>query len=117
MFSQEGSRHKFPKFNEFTNMKKKINMKLGMKFTNHNVFKDALKHYAIENGIDFAYVRNESQIITVHCKRNCSWRIHASQTREEKCFQIKTWYNVDHNDCGRSNHNTKANARWLAKKY
>ena len=49
-----GGRKKFPKFNQFTDIKKKIKLKAGMKFASSKVFREALKQYAIENGIDFA---------------------------------------------------------------
>ncbi|XP_057429827.1 uncharacterized protein LOC130722946 [Lotus japonicus] len=116
---EEDGEHKkkFPEFNQFIDIQKKIKLEVGMKFSNHKVFREAVQQYGIENGIDFLWVKSESKRITIKCKKGCGWRMHASHNEAENSFQIKTWTNIEHKDCGWSNKNTKASAKWLSLKY
>ena len=86
----------YPEFNEKTDMKRPITLKIGMKFADFRVYKVALKQYCIEQGIYYNYIINEAARITVVCKRNCGWRIHASKTQDGTAFQIKTFTSPEH---------------------
>ena len=65
-------------------------LKIGMKFSNAQVFRQAMKEWNVQNGYDIKYIRNENKRITAFCKVECGWRIHASPMQGEKTFQIKS---------------------------
>lgn len=67
----------FPEFNEDTDMDRP-DLKVGMMFSSGKVFRAALREHAIRNGTDFKFLKNEGNRVTVKCKNDCGWRLHAS---------------------------------------
>ncbi|KAF7820809.1 uncharacterized protein G2W53_026264 [Senna tora] len=113
---EANKRPRFKSFNEVTDFKKPINLEVGLKFANHQIYRQALKQYCIENGIVFKYKKNENKRITVICKKNCGWRIHAAKTHDGEAFQVKTFKGKDHN-CGWEKDNRWVTSKWLAEKF
>ena len=97
-------------------MKKKFQLQVGMNFSTFKVCRKALQQYIIENGIDYKYIKNEPARITMVCKNECGWRIHASKSSDGQSYQIKTWNHKDHN-CGWVRDNKKVNSTWLIEQY
>ncbi|KAF7808338.1 Glycoside hydrolase, family 47 [Senna tora] len=50
-------RSRFKSFNEATDFKRPINLEVGLKFANHQIYYQTLKQYCIENEIVFKYKR------------------------------------------------------------
>ncbi|KAF7811832.1 putative Mutator transposable element [Senna tora] len=114
--NEANKRPRFKSFNEVIDFKRPINLEVGLKFTNHQIYQQALKQYCIENGIVFKYKKNENKRITVICQKNCDWRIHAAKTHDEEAFQVKTFKGKDYN-CGWERDNRWVTSKWLADKY
>lgn len=104
----------YPEFNEDLDMVKP-ELKVGMKFTNAQVFREALREWSVQNGYDIKYKRKENARITALGKNDCGWRIHASPMEREKTFQIKSLNPI--HKCGRSYNNHLVTSRYLSKKY
>ena len=102
-------------FNEKIDMTRPIMLDVGMKFANFKVFSDALKKYALENGIDYTYKSNEKVGITAICKRQCGWRIHASLDREKTYLIVQSFKNKEHSYCGVETNNKKVNTTYFNK--
>ena len=50
---------RFPEFNQFIDMRRKVRLSISMKLVTHKVFREALRQYVIENGTDFHFLRDE----------------------------------------------------------
>ncbi|XP_028087465.1 uncharacterized protein LOC114288176 [Camellia sinensis] len=80
---------RFAEFKEDVDMVK-LELKVGMRFRNAQVFRNALKEWQVQQGYDLKWVRNENKRITAVCKQECGFRIHASPMQNESTFQIKS---------------------------
>ena len=108
---------KYHEFNPVTNFDKKIQLRVRMKFTNFKVYREALKEYEIQQGINYTFINNKAARITVKCKGGCRWKVHASKNKDDLAFQIKTLDNLEHKKCGWQYQNTRVDAKWLASKF
>ncbi|KAL7238405.1 hypothetical protein ACSBR2_004493 [Camellia fascicularis] len=78
---------------------------MGQRFAQEVVeFWDALSKYSIDSGLDFDFVKNDKDRVTVHCKRRvdlgCLWSVHARLKNSSKAFVIKQFDDV--HSCGSS---------------
>ncbi|KAL7258495.1 hypothetical protein ACSBR1_004596 [Camellia fascicularis] len=78
---------------------------VGQRFAQEVVeFWDALSKYSIDSGLDFDFVKNDKDRVTVHCKRRvdlgCLWSVHARLKNSSKAFVIKQFDDV--HSCGSS---------------
>ena len=64
-------------FNEVTNMFKPV-LKVGLKFSTAQVFRNALREWNVQHGFDIKFTKNEGKRVTAICINECGWRIHAS---------------------------------------
>ncbi|XP_077215829.1 uncharacterized protein LOC143850465 [Tasmannia lanceolata] len=101
-------------FNENVDMQKPV-LVVGMIFSSPQVFRAALKEYAIQHGFDYMFVKNETSRVTAICKSKCGWRIHASPMQMGEGFQIKSY--VPTHKCPRSYQNHQVTSSWLSSKY
>ena len=102
------------KFNAKSDMRNVV-LKKEIKFPNANVFKAALREYAIKIPIDIKFKLNERTKISVHCKNGCRWGCYASQISGELTFQIKTL--TDDCTCPKSFKNSQATLAYVAKRF
>ncbi|CAI9266035.1 unnamed protein product [Lactuca saligna] len=77
---------------------------LGMRFSNPMELKNCLTNYAVKNGYNLYFEKNDSQRLLVRCcKENknpsCPFRLWASWMSSERSFQIKSL--VDEHNCSR----------------
>ncbi|CAI9282734.1 unnamed protein product [Lactuca saligna] len=77
---------------------------LGMRFSNPMELKNCLTNYAVKNGYNLYFEKNDSQRLLVRCcKQNknpsCPFRLWASWMSSERSFQIKSL--VDEHNCSR----------------
>ncbi|KAJ1416598.1 Transposase, MuDR, plant [Sesbania bispinosa] len=106
---------KWPEFNEKTDLHDEVELMKGMKFDSNVTFRKALIEWTIKRGYDIKYIHNDKSRVTAICKDGCGWRIHASQTQNNLCFQIKS-FNPIH-QCGRHYENKRVTTKWVANKY
>ncbi|KAK3043713.1 hypothetical protein RJ639_001909 [Escallonia herrerae] len=120
--SDEDLAPRYPEFNEKTSWEGETcpDLFVGMKFSNPQVFRQALKLHCVR-GYDFVYKKNENRRITDVCKYwdkehgECQWRVHASPIGGEQTFQIKTMFQI--HTCGRDFDNHLVNSRYIAEHY
>ncbi|KAK9284475.1 hypothetical protein L1049_023648 [Liquidambar formosana] len=89
---------------------------LGTIFVTAQDFRDLVREVAIRKGYDLFFIKNDGDRITVRCRDNCGWKVHASYVKEKEKFQLKTLRHPKHS-CSRLRKNDQAKAGWLAKKY
>lgn len=67
---------------------------IGMRFANPAALKMLLSNYAVANGYDLWFERNDKERLLVNCCKGkepkCPFRLWASWVKDEKTFQIKT---------------------------
>ncbi|GKU99547.1 hypothetical protein SLEP1_g12382 [Rubroshorea leprosula] len=87
---------------------------VGMKFTNCDEFKEAIRTYAVLKGCVLEWLKNDatSQRLPCTCPF-CKWYISASFSKKDECFRIVS-YSRTHN-CIKKQENPMANAVWLAR--
>ncbi|KAG5540565.1 hypothetical protein RHGRI_020696 [Rhododendron griersonianum] len=115
MNSDEEGKVEFPEFFEDRDMERP-DLQKGMMFANATVFRAALRKHAIQNGTKFVFLKNEGDRVTVKCKNECGWRVHASFFQDTKAFQIKSLLNHPC-QCPRVYKFGHANSAWLARTY
>ncbi|KAJ9700953.1 hypothetical protein PVL29_006333 [Vitis rotundifolia] len=84
-------------------------------FTSATELQVVVREYAIKNGRNVKFVKNEKDKVRVVCSIGCPWVVYAAQVRDEKTFQLRT-YNVEHT-CGRVFKNNNLTSRYLCKKH
>ncbi|KAJ9702962.1 hypothetical protein PVL29_004634 [Vitis rotundifolia] len=77
---------------------------VGLLFTSATKFGVAMREYAIKNGRNMKFIKNEKDKV-----------VYATQVRDEKTFQVMT-YNVEHT-CGRVFKNYNITSRYLCNKF
>jgi len=116
----EGEHHprrarRYPEWMPKRDLKEKVQLSVGLKFSNPTKFKKALQVFAVQNSFDYKYQHNEKTRVSAFCKKNCPWRIHTSWSNCKSFFQIKTFHS-NHN-CGSHYHNKRASIPWAANRY
>ncbi|XP_062107681.1 uncharacterized protein LOC133818676 [Humulus lupulus] len=91
--------------------------KLGLSFASGEIFKQAAREYAIQNGKDiFFFQKNDPHRIRAQCKGvNCPWVCFASKIDGTPTFVVKTY--VSEHKCARKNTKRFATSKWLSQKY
>ncbi|KAF4390297.1 hypothetical protein F8388_019952 [Cannabis sativa] len=94
----------------------KVKFEKGLAFQSGSQFKDAMREYAIQNGKDIFFKKNEPTKVRAKCGGvNCPWELYASKIDDTPTFVVKT-FNETH-QCPRINTNRFATGKWLGKKY
>ncbi|KAF4400284.1 hypothetical protein G4B88_019493 [Cannabis sativa] len=94
----------------------KVKFEKGLVFQSRSQFKDAVREYAIQNGKDIFFKKNEPTRVRAKCGGvNCPWELYASKIDDTPTFVVKT-FNETH-QCPRINTNRFATGKWLTKKY
>lgn len=107
-------KRKHLEFNPKTDIKN-VEFSVGMKFTNHREFKEAVKQYAIGKKYNVWFSKNARDKIQVKCAEGCPWNLWASVLKHENTFTVKSYNNV--HKCTNKQKNRQVNARFLAKHY
>ncbi|KAK8971983.1 hypothetical protein V6N11_041919 [Hibiscus sabdariffa] len=76
---------------------------LGLRFEDHKQFKEAVRKYAIANGVALRFKKSEPKRVRVCYKVGCPWSLFASIDKRYDCFLVKTYYPV--HKCVRTNKN------------
>ena len=72
---------KLPRFQEFRSESdmRHVTFKLGLSFPNPKIFKEAIREYAIREGKDIYFKKDEEKHVRAECKdKGCSWVYYAS---------------------------------------
>ncbi|KAK8481497.1 hypothetical protein V6N11_074125 [Hibiscus sabdariffa] len=78
--------------------------KLGLRFEDNKLFKEAVRKYAIAKGVALRFKKSEPKRVRVCCKVGCPWSLFATMDKMYDCFVVKTYYPV--HKCVRTNENT-----------
>ncbi|KAF4400221.1 hypothetical protein G4B88_019430 [Cannabis sativa] len=106
---------KLPEFRPETDMGKAI-FDLGLSFASGKLFKQAIREYALREGKDIFFKKNDPHRVRAQCKGvNCRWMCYAFKIDDSPTFVIKS-YEAEHKCC-RTNSNRWATAQWLSAKY
>jgi hypothetical protein len=88
---------------------------VGTEFLSLNQFKDAMKEWALLNGRDIRYVKNDKLRCRMKCNgESCEWMAFVSKVGCEETYRLKT-YPGDHT-CGRTFKGYLASSSWVAEK-
>ncbi|KAB1213964.1 hypothetical protein CJ030_MR5G017227 [Morella rubra] len=109
-------RRRYPEFVESKDIKRRIQLDVGLKFRDPKQFKKAPKIYSLKNGFDYKFVKSDKLRVRCACKKEgCGWRIYAAYMNRREAFQIKT-FNSRH-ECGNHYYNKRADVDWIAHHY
>ncbi|XP_017406413.1 uncharacterized protein LOC108319702 [Vigna angularis] len=90
---------------------------VGTYFADKQDFVDAIKTYAIENGRNIKYIKNDKQRIRLKCmgaKGDCPWMAYCAYMEAIHTWQLRTI--VDNHRCSREHKLRLLNAKWLNKR-
>ncbi|RYR26660.1 hypothetical protein Ahy_B02g060938 isoform A [Arachis hypogaea] len=107
---------RYPRYNE-ADMSVDYEFRLGTEFKSIAEFKEAIKEYALLNGRDIRYVKNDQVRCRVKCKGlggECPWMAFASKVGKSGCVRLKTLKSK--HTCGRNYSGRLASSNWIAKK-
>ncbi|RYR48329.1 hypothetical protein Ahy_A07g034348 [Arachis hypogaea] len=109
-------KRRYPKYNE-AEMSREYVFKVGLEFKSLGQFKDAIREYALLNGRDIRYIKNDKVRCRVGCrgkKGKCRWMAFTSKVGGSDCFRLKT-LNGKHT-CGRDYSGRLASSSWVSQK-
>lgn len=90
-------------------------LKLKMKFTSIQVFREAVREYNLKRGKDIRFKKNERRKCIVVCRDDkCGYRVYARRMEDEDSFQIRSLQ--PKHVCGRKYKNSIVNSTWIANK-
>lgn len=113
--SDEDGKTRYPEYRRETDLGK-VMFKTGMLFCTAKEFREAVREYAIKQGKDIKFVKNETTRVRAICAaKSCPWYILGSLTQKGEAFQVKS-FESEHK-CVRAFNIRHANSKWLASKY
>lgn len=81
-------------------------------FSSMKVYRETLRQYLIDKGIQVKYVKNDKEKVIVICKKKCTWRIHRSKFSSSLSFPIKSIRGVPHK-CPQVLKNSTSSTKWI----
>ncbi|XP_052728479.1 uncharacterized protein LOC128195279 [Vigna angularis] len=90
---------------------------VGTYFADKQDFVDVIKTYAIENGRNIKYIKNDKKRIRLKCmgaKGECPWMAYCAYMEAIHTWQLRTI--VDNHRCSREHKLRLLNAKWLSKR-
>ncbi|WVZ22721.1 hypothetical protein V8G54_001265 [Vigna mungo] len=115
---EDDDQESYGKFVTFSMPKTMVDYKwdLGTYFANKQDILDAIKTYAVENGRNLTYVKNDKKRIRVKCmgaKGKCPWMAYCGYMNAVRTWQLRTI--VDNHTCSREHKVKLLNLKWLSK--
>jgi hypothetical protein len=90
-------------------------LKLQMKFSNIQLFREAVKEYNVMRGKDIWFKKNEKCRCVAVCRDPaCHYRVYARKMLDEESFQIRSLQHK--HTCTRKYKNSIVNSKWMANK-
>jgi hypothetical protein len=62
---------RYPEWKKKQDWSQKVELCVGLRFTNPKEFKEALQLFTVQNNFDYNYVHNNKKRVTAHCKSLC----------------------------------------------
>ncbi|XP_027191068.1 uncharacterized protein [Cicer arietinum] len=87
---------------------------LGTLFTCKEEFKEATTIYAIHNGRDLKFIKNDKLRVRVKCKEGCEWFAYCAKLPDEDTWQLRKL--VDTHSCNREYKVKFMRSNWLGKR-
>ncbi|XP_047173510.1 uncharacterized protein LOC124841307, partial [Vigna umbellata] len=117
--AEDAEEEGYGKFVTFCMPKTMVDYKwdVGTYFANKEDFVDAIKTYAIENGRNIKYIKNDKKRMRVKCmgaKGECPWMAYCGYMEAIHTWQLRTI--VDDHKCSREHKLGLVNAKWLSKR-
>ncbi|XP_058753673.1 uncharacterized protein LOC131626849 [Vicia villosa] len=107
------NRKKYPLYKEKKNMSN-YKWELGMYFTSKSDIKDAVISYAVQNGRDLKFIKNDKKRVRVRCKDGCQWELYCSKLPDEDSWQVRKI--IDEHNCSREYNVKLLSTKWLSKR-
>ncbi|WVY90028.1 hypothetical protein V8G54_035542 [Vigna mungo] len=116
---EDDDQESYGKFVTFSMPKTMVDYKwdLGTYFANKQDIMDAIKTYAVENGRNLTYIKNDKKRIRVKCmgaKGKCPWMAYCGYMNAVRMWQLRTI--VDNHTCSREHKVKLLNSKWLSKR-
>ncbi|GAB2268041.1 hypothetical protein Dimus_038694 [Dionaea muscipula] len=105
---------KNPIFNEKTDFDNPM-FCVGMEFKTHELFRDAVKEYAIKWGKNIRFTENDTKKVRAVCKEGCPWMCYASFVKSASLFRVKTF--ISEHNCTRTFNQRHVTCRWIMRRY
>ncbi|XP_052729225.1 uncharacterized protein LOC128195478 [Vigna angularis] len=117
---EDDEEESYGKFVTFTMPKSMVDYKwdLDTYFAQKQDLLDAIKTYAIENGRNIRYLKNDKKRIKAKCvgaKGKCPWMTYCAYMDAIQTWQLRTI--VDNHTCSREHKVKLLNAKWLSKRF
>jgi hypothetical protein len=71
-------RRRYPEWRKKRDLSETVVLEVGLRFASPTNFKEALQVFAMQNSFDYKYLDIEKKRVSVYCKKQCGWKIHAS---------------------------------------
>ncbi|WVZ22279.1 hypothetical protein V8G54_000823 [Vigna mungo] len=116
---EDDEEESYGKFVTFSMPKTMVDYKweLGTYFADKQDILDAIKTYAIENGRNLTYVKNDTKRIRIKCmgaKENFPWMAYCAYMNAVRTWQLRTI--VENHSCSREHKVKLLNSKWLSKR-
>ncbi|XP_022640476.1 uncharacterized protein LOC111242260 [Vigna radiata var. radiata] len=116
---EDDEKEGYGKFVTFSMPKTMVDYKwaVGTYFAEKQDFMDAIKTYAVQNGRNIKYLKNDKKRIRVKYmggKGECPWMTYCGYMEAVKTWQLRTI--VDNHSCSREHKVRLLNAKWLSKR-
>jgi hypothetical protein len=90
-------------------------LKLGMKFSSLQLFREAVKQYNVQRGKDIQFVKNERARCVAVCRDpSCDYRVYGRQMSDEQSFEVRSLR--PKHSCTRVYKSSIVNSRWISDK-
>ncbi|XP_019197083.1 PREDICTED: uncharacterized protein LOC109190938 [Ipomoea nil] len=90
---------------------------LGLTFKDKKEFREAITNYAIKEGKEMKYEKNDKVRCVVKCKHeSCPWKVTLRYDKDDKFWKI-TVLNEKHDGCVRTKKNSMVNSTIVAKRW
>lgn len=86
---------------------------IGLEFRSIGEFKEVMLEYAVLNGRELKYKKNEPNRARLVCKRDCGYETFCSRVGQTHTYRLKTY--KGRHTCGRVFNNKNANSKWVSK--
>lgn len=95
-----------------------VNFRVGMYFSNFEVFKAELRKHCIKNSFTYTSIRFGRTRVVIRCvEGGCPWTLTAVLCRIGPYFVIRNVSDVEAHTCQRLASNPQCTAAWIAKQY
>jgi len=90
-------------------------LKLKMKFSSLQLFREAVKQYNVQRGKDIQFVKNERARCVAVCRDpSCDYRVYGRQMSDEQSFEVRSLR--PKHSCTRVYKSSIVNSRWISDK-